>query len=549
MTTIGITTSFGEKGAQLAEAYWASVRRAGATPILLVPTEDEEEMRRQLDLVDGLILSGGGDIDPKYFDEEPSPKLGETAPKRDPYELPLVRMAFDRNIPIMGICRGHQVMAVALGGKMCQDINEYLGHESPVIHKQDAARCERTHKLIIDGPSRYIGENNAMVNSFHHQAVTDPGPHMRVVAHAEDGIIEAMENLPHESFLFGVQWHPECLDDLVVFQEFLKAAETYCHALELHDRIITLDSHCDTPMIFDKLLKDADGDENVAFNLSKRNPKVCVDAEKMDDGHLERAFMVAYIPQRQRDAQGYENAKALVKEVYRRLDRMIELTPALEGRIYRGIENGYAIGKDLRNLEEYQKMGCRYLTLCHNGHNDICDSAKPKPGEPLEEWGGLSPFGREVVKEMNRLGMLIDLSHASEKTFYDVLELSEKPVAVTHASCRALCDHPRNLSDDQLRAIAAKDGVVQVTMYPGFLKEDGEANFTDFIAHLLHAIEVCGVAHVGIGSDFDGGSGMPGLEDASRMLKITEALIDKGFTDEEITAIWGWNFIRVMENL
>ena len=549
MITIGITTNFGEKGAQLAEAYWMTVRRAGATPILLAPTEDEEEMRRQLDMIDGLLLSGGGDIDPKYQNEEPSPRLGEVATRRDPYEIPLVRMAFNRNIPIMGICRGHQIMAVALGGRMCQDINEFLGHESPVVHSQDAPRNERTHRLIIDEKSRYIGDNNLKVNSFHHQAVIDAGPHMQIVAHAEDGIVEAMENLPHESFLFGVQWHPECLDDLVPFRHFLHAAEIYCRALELHDRIVTIDSHCDTPMIFDELLEDAGGDENVAFNLSKRHAKVCVDAEKMDDGRLERAFMVAYIPQGARTPEGYENAQSQVREIYRRLDRMEELTPALEGRIYRGIENGYAIGKDLRNLKEFQDMGCRYLTLCHNGHNDICDSAKPKAGEPQEEWSGLSPFGREVVREMNRLGMLIDLSHASEKTFYDVLEVSEKPVAVTHASCRALCSHPRNLSDDQLRAIAGKNGVVQVTMYSGFLKADGEANFNDFIAHLLHAIDICGIDHVGIGSDFDGGSGMPGLADCRRMLKLTMALMERGLSDEDITKIWGWNFTRVMENL
>jgi microsomal dipeptidase-like Zn-dependent dipeptidase len=216
-----------------------------------------------------------------------------------------------------------------------------------------------------------------------------------------------------------------------------------------------------------------------------------------------------------------------------------------EGRkaILLGIENGYALGKDLDNLRLFKGTGVSYITLCHNGDNAICDSARGKA-----EWGGLSPFGREVVREMNRLGMMVDLSHAAESSFYDVLAVSEAPVIASHSSARAFCDHPRNLTDDQLRAIAAKGGVVQVCLYAGFINEVAEkASLSDAIRHIDHIVNLVGIDHVGIGSDFDGDGELIGCRAANELINITVRLLKAGYREEDIRKIWGGNLLRVMD--
>ena len=205
------------------------------------------------------------------------------------------------------------------------------------------------------------------------------------------------------------------------------------------------------------------------------------------------------------------------------------------------IENGYAIGRDLSNIKKFRDAGVVYMTLCHNGDNDICDSARG-----TSEHGGLSNFGRSVVAEMNRTGMMIDLSHAAESTFYDVLEASAVPVVCSHSSCKALCDHPRNLTDEQLSAIAAKGGVVQITMYKGFLVKEGDATLDDFMRHLEHAIAVVGAKHVGIGTDFDGDGTIIGCRDASQLINLTRELLRRGYDEATIADIWGRNWLRVM---
>ena len=622
---IGITTNLGAKGAELARGYWQSVRRAGGVPVLLPPTDDADEQEAQLEQLDGLLLSGGGDINPVLLGEDPVPELHSICPERDAYELRLCRRAHDRQIPVMGICRGAQVMAAALGGSVAQDIERTMRHDGQVPsikHSQDAPRecathfveiIRREHRRDTDPLQRIFEAKHSSsprsgglrgvlaVNSFHHQAVSDPGPHMTVSARSADGVIEAMEERDGESYLRAYQWHPECMEEMApLFEDFVEEAQNFCAALELHARIQTLDSHCDTPMFFDQLQADFDAAPShpldaSPFGLQQRSGTVLVDAEKMSDGHLDETFMVAYIPQGSRTPEGYADARRQVEETYRRMDEMIAATPDFaaapvgpyagsdpDGRIiiHRGIENGYAIGRDLSLIEHYKSLGCEYITLCHNGHNDICDSARPlKAGcrcdgtypaadEPQQEHDGLSDFGREVVREMNRVGMLIDLSHAGEKTVYDVLEASEKPVAMTHACCRALCDHPRNLTDDQLRAIAAHDGVVQCTMYHGFLAlppaDDNSGNFGalpvssssdapytpptlyTFMHHLEHMIEVCGIDHVGIGSDFDGDGGVPGIDHAGCMINITRELIARGYSEDDICKLWGDNFRRVL---
>lgn len=551
---IGVTTNLGDKGAELACVYYESVRRAGGMPLLLPPTEDVEEVIEQLEQIDGLLLTGGSDVHPLWLGEQPIPELHRINPGRDLFELQLCRLAHQRNIPVMGICRGCQVMAAALGGTVAQDIAacrpEELADQPLLKHSQDAPRSCPTHTIHLVDTAGVLDERfeGYAVNSFHHQAVLTAGPLMHVTALAPDGVVEALEGNVGESFLLGVQWHPEALTgselSAHLFSRFVEAASLYCRALELHAAILTLDSHCDTPMTFSAMTEQAD-DPAFRPDLLHRNPHCLVDAVKAAEGHLDEVFMVSYIPQGPRTAEGYADARRQVETTRQQLDDALRegLGPLF---VHFGIENGYAIGRDLSLLQHYQELGAEYITLCHNGHNDICDSARPRKDEHDEEWGGLSPFGREVVHEMNRLGILIDVSHASDKTVADVLAESTKPIAATHACCRALCDHPRNLPDDLLRAIAAQGGVVQCTMYPYFLAADGQATLDTFMQHLLHMIEVCGIEHVGIGSDFDGDGGVPGLRDASDMLHITERLLQKGFSDNDICRIWGDNFRRVL---
>jgi microsomal dipeptidase-like Zn-dependent dipeptidase len=210
--------------------------------------------------------------------------------------------------------------------------------------------------------------------------------------------------------------------------------------------------------------------------------------------------------------------------------------------IMMGIENGYAIGHDLSLLEHFRKRGIVYMTLCHNGDNDICDSAR----KSTQEHGGVSPFGADVIREMNRLGMMVDLSHASEKTFYDALDISQVPIVCSHSSCRSLCDHPRNLTDEQMKRLASKGGVMQVTFYEGFLRQDGQASLLDAIEHINHAVNIMGIEHVGIGTDFDGDGGVPGLAHAGELINLTRALLRERYTEADLRLLWGENFLRVM---
>lgn len=209
-----------------------------------------------------------------------------------------------------------------------------------------------------------------------------------------------------------------------------------------------------------------------------------------------------------------------------------------------GIENGYAIGKDITNVERFRKRGVVYMTLCHNGNNDICGSARYN-----DENLGVSLFGEAVIREMNRTGMMIDLSHSGERSFYDTLDISQMPVVCSHSSCRSLCDHPRNLTDDQIKAITRKGGVIQVCLYSSFLRSDREANILDAIEHLNHIVNLAGVEHVGIGTDFDGDGGIIGCNDSSELINFTRRLMKERYSEDDIRRIWGGNFLRVMEEV
>ena len=561
---IGITGNFGEKGCELAQGYYLSVLKAGGTPIVIPPHNDEKALLTLLDDLDGILFSGGGDINPLLLGEEPLPQLHSVCPQRDEGELFLAREAFRRQIPMLGICRGIQVMAAALGGKVYQDIYVQRttdnGQQTTIKHSQEMPREFASHSVRIEEGSLLrdiFGKDMLVVNSFHHQAVSEAGPHLHVSAVSPDGIIEAVESNEHKAVL-GVQWHPECFilggDETMmpIFRWLADEARTFSQAKYIHNTSIILDSHCDTPMFFTN-----DSEENAAM-FGTRSDKVLVNLPKMTEGRLDASIMVAYLPQGERTLEAYKAVTAKTNRLLTQIEEIVHVNSDCVGlaetaedilrlkakgkkAILRGIENGYAIGRDLSLLQHFKRRGIVYMTLCHNGDNDICDSARGNA-----EHGGLSPFGREVVQEMNRLGILVDLSHAAESSFYDALELSKVPIVCSHSSARALCDHPRNLTDDQMRALAKHDGVAQTTVYKGFLRKEGEASIVDAVEHLCHAARIMGVEHVGLGTDFDGDGGVPGLADASEIINFTCHLLHRHFSEQDIRLIMGGNFLRAM---
>lgn len=361
----------------------------------------------------------------------------------------------------------------------------------------------------------------------------------------------------------------------------------------LHHDILTIDTHSDTPM---RLMRGG-------FDPGIRNDNGCVDFPRMKEGGLDAEFFAIFIAQGPRTPEAFEteNQNTLatfdsIRAVVSRNSDMagIALTGddarklKAEGKsaVFIGIENGYPVGTDISRIKQYYDLGARYITLCHSSNNDICDSSTDQSGP---EFGGLSAFGEEVVREMNRTGMLIDVSHASDESFYDVIELSKAPVIASHSSCRALCESPRNLNDDMLLALKKNGGVIQICLLSEYLKQPepnpefdarvqelrdkwnqmGElteeqreqrwkefsdlkdqyvkrATVVDAVNHIQHVVDVIGIDYVGIGSDFDGGGGIDGCSDVSGMKNITRELLRRGYSRDDITKIWGGNFLRVM---
>ena len=570
---IGITGNYADDACMLRDGYYRQVAAAGGVPIVIPPIADADVIINTLDHIDALILSGGGDINPLFAGEEPSPKLHSINAERDLPELLITRLAANRQLPILGICRGMQVLTMVLGGKVMQDIEEGgEKSEARIKHSQQADRSEPTHSVRVDKASTlytliYSGTYAPFlpepapypevmaVNSFHHQAVSEPGPHLRVSARAADGVIEAVESSEHKPFV-GVQWHPECMgsDQLPLFSWLVGMARQYREVQQLHNRVLTLDTHCDTPMFFPQ-----------DVNFARRDDRLCVDLHKMQEGRLDATIMVAYLPQPkigetfsskvEFDVAGpteyadliFDKIEAIVEEnsTYLALARtpgdLYENKRHSRKSIMLGIENGLALGGELKNVAHFQQRGVVYITLCHNGDNDLCDSARG-----CNTHGGVSIFGEQVIREMNRLGLLADLSHAAEKSFYDALDISSTPIVCSHSSCRALCDHPRNLTDEQMRRLASRGGVMQITLYNGFLCQSGEATINDAMRHLEHAIKVMGIDHVGLGTDFDGDGGIRGLANSSELLNFTRQLLARKYSERDIQKIWGGNFLRVM---
>lgn len=332
-------------------------------------------------------------------------------------------------------------------------------------------------------------------------------------------------------------------------------------ARAIHQRVLALDSHVDIA-----------GGQYATERLDPGvdHPELRCDLVKMDRGDVDGVFLAVYVPQGSRDAGGYQAAydaaMAKFKAIHRLAntmypdrcelavspDRVESIVARGKKAIMIGVENGYPIGEDLGRLGEFYRLGARYVTLSHNGHNQICDSCNPnsRRGDVESEHGGLSPFGVKVVAEMNRLGIMIDVSHIARESFYDVLTVSKAPVIASHSGCRALCDHPRNLDDDQLRALAAAGGVIQIVAYASFLKTPSPESRTppgvqDFVDHIDHAVQMAGIEHVGIGSDFDGGAGIAGFRNHGDSLNVTIELVRRGYTEDQIAAIWGGNLLHV----
>jgi membrane dipeptidase len=362
---------------------------------------------------------------------------------------------------------------------------------------------------------------------------------------------------------------------------------------------VTLDTHVDIPFAF---MHDPRFD-------AAHSEVLKVDLDKMQRGGLDAAFFIVYVEQGPLTPEGYAHAVAEAQRKYDAIALMLKTypdrirlatTPAqvranrAAGKLSAmiGVENGYSLGHDLKNIDKAYARGARYIGLAHMGHNDLCTSSTPEAdlGDPPLSDAGISEFGRGMVKRANQLGIMVDVSHSSDACVRDVLALSSAPVIASHSSSRVLTNHPRNLSDDLLRAIAAKGGVIQAVAYKGFLKLDpgrelaekalqaqvareaGDKAFDsekheylpayiegmrridaafplptvdDFAAHIHHMVEVAGIDHVGIASDFDGGGYIAGWQDATETRNVTAALRRAGFNDDDIAKLWGGNLLRV----
>lgn len=391
-----------------------------------------------------------------------------------------------------------------------------------------------------------------------------------------------------------------CLLSLVVllFTGHICVAQHKTEKLhDFHQRVLTLDSHTDTPLQFGRK----------GFDIGKKNDPYQgggkIDFPRMKEGGLDAVFFAVFVGQGTRDSLGNNKAKAralsIFDHIYHALDQYPEMAAlALSSKdavrinktgkraVYIGIENGYPLGTDLSLVETYYNMGARYITLCHTKNNDICDSSTDDTGP---EFDGLSPFGEQVVREMNRLGMLVDVSHISDSAFFDVLQVTKSPVIASHSNARAVCNHPRNMTDEMLLALKENGGVAQLCVLSSYVKEQPEipgrdsafkalrakynnfqnlseqqrqqahedweaiegkfpetlATVADLVDHLDHIVNLIGIDYVGIGTDFDGGGALADCFDVSEIENITRELVRRGYSKRDIRKIWSGNFLRV----
>ena len=555
---IGISLGYSDKKNSVNNTYINSVLMNGGVPYLIPVTDDVEVLRQIVAQLDGIIFTGGEDFAPAYYGKEEHEKLGEVNVTRDTYDLTLFKLATDRNIPTLGICRGLQLINVGMGGTLYQD----LPSEKPsdINHRQQEEGTVPTHGVsVVEGSMMHqiLGEKDIQVNTFHHQAIDKLAPGLKIVGWSNDSVPELIEAYPHRQII-GTQFHPEIFtangDALMgkLFKFLVNKADTFKMAKDIHTRILSVDTHTDTPLWFTR--------GNFSVGMRKGNQ---VSIQKMEEGKLDAQFLAVFLAQKERDEasskKAVEKCHKMIEDVYADVakykdDCGIALTEEdarrlkAEGKkaFFIGIENGYGIGKDIKNVKKYKDMGVQYMTLSHSYDNDICSSST----NTEDASKGLTAFGREVVKEMNKVGMMIDISHVSESTFWDVMKLSKDPVFASHSSVKALCNSDRNLTDEQLRALAKNGGVIQICIYGGYLNKNPKAaSVDDVVNHIDHAVKVAGIDHVGIGSDFDGGGGVLGCAGDNDMINITVKLIEKGYSEEDIRKIWGGNFFRVMNEV
>jgi membrane dipeptidase len=370
-------------------------------------------------------------------------------------------------------------------------------------------------------------------------------------------------------------------------------------ARKIHDQVHTVDTHVDTPM----RLFYSKTDMGIRNDARKGGGKV--DFIRMREGGLDSIFFAVFIGQGKRTVEGNQKAKEHALQLFQSIHKVLKENSAIAGlaltpkdayqlekegkrAIFIGMENGYPVGKDITLLKKYYELGARYVTLCHTRNNDICDSSTDK-----KEHGGLSEFGKKIVAEMNRLGIIIDVSHISDDSFYDVIKYTKAPVIASHSDARAICDSPRNLTDEMLKALAKNQGVIQLCLLTDYVKKikqdprrekvfielrkkfqnfaslsakekmqvrkiwrEAEKRFpkklatvADLVDHIDHIVKVIGIDYVGIGSDFDGGGGLQDCYDVSQMQNITFELVRRGYTREQIRKIWGGNFMRVFKRV
>ena len=323
------------------------------------------------------------------------------------------------------------------------------------------------------------------------------------------------------------------------------------------DSIVTIDTHIDINV------------ENFTDSLNyTMNTDTQFNLPNMIEGELDVAWLVVYTAQGELNEEGYKAAYENAISKFDAIDRLVnvyapdQVELALssqdvsrilaEGKkvIMIGVENAYSMGLDTSNVEEFWKKGARYVSLTHNGHNQFSDSNTGEfDGTTLHN--GLSDLGKEVIELLNYYGIMIDISHPSKEAIRQMTELSKAPIIASHSSARALRDHPRNVDDEQLNWIKENGGVIQTTALGFFLtdREDPPANMDDFMDHIDHMVEKIGIDHVGISSDFDGGGGILGWEDASETMNVTTALRERGYSESEIAKLWGGNLLRVLDEV
>jgi len=350
--------------------------------------------------------------------------------------------------------------------------------------------------------------------------------------------------------LDSLDYYERRLDDgLLSAADLVRKASVYKKAKQLMSEIVVADTHCDLPM---ELLEGS--------SLGERNYNQ-VSIQKMQEGGMNVMFLASFLAQKPITA---ESIDATVKQAHEMIEISkanidkysdyceLALTPQDAARIksrgkvafYLAIENGFAIGREVNLLKEYSDMGVVCMTICHSQDNDICGSSNPKS---VSGNAGLTPFGRKVIRKMNSLGMMVDLSHASEKTFFDVLSITKAPVICTHSGASAIYKHDRSLTDEQLLALKKNGGVIQQYLVSFFMDDDRyKASLDDMVEHIKHIVQVAGIDHVGIGSDFDGGGGASGYNGCNDYVNICVRLLEEGFSESDITKIFGGNLMRVM---